>query len=594
MFAIDTKGFDETTAKRLIAVSDVNVLHKDGVSALHMAASWDNEKMVALLIAAGAKLSLIDKEGKTPLDYAQKFPAIATLLRNAGAKSANDAGDTLFAALLSGDSDEKAETPTAPATAAPTASQKALDDVDGEGRSALMRATEDHNTEEMARLVKAGASVDIANPSYGGTALFTATWASQLDSMKLLVDAGADVNHLNTKGKSALEAYADTSKLEAMQILIEAGIDREFVPNAIAKAKANGRTEIVDYLSKLPAAVPAKPKAKAAPAPAKLQAAPIAAQDKALYDAVKKIDDNRADATDDNWATIKKLLDEGASAHYADDTGMTTLMMMTRCDERGRLSDAQSKTLVARSDLNAADSDGNTALHYAATYQNRRLVEMLVAAGADLNLLNRNGSKPVNMTISEEIQDYLNGLKNQVAPQTPAPTVAKPITAPAATLPAPKAPVATTQNQPNEIKPNVGKPTGDLAANTVAIRTLLQAQTRFDYATADAFLQAGADITGVDTEGKTPLRRACENGIPTAALWLTRQNIALDAANSDGMTALMFAAERSDDAAAGVIVGRLLSNGADPKLKNKEGKTALDLARAKGNEKVIASIERER
>ena len=461
---------------------------------------------------------------------------------------------------------------TAPTTGAPTESQKALDDVDGEGRSALMRATEDHNTDEMARLVKAGASVDIADTKYGGTALFTATWASQLDSMKLLIDAGADVNHLNTQGETALEAYAATSKLDAMRMLIEAGIDRKFVPNAIAKAKANNRPEIVDYLSNLPAAVPGARKPRAARIPATPKTAPIAAQDKALYDAVKIVDDNRADATEDNWETIKKLLDEGATAHYADNTGMTTLMMMTRCDQHGRLTDAQSKTLVTRSELNAADSDGNTALHYAATYGNRRLVEMLVAAGADSSLLNRNGSTPANMTTSGEIKNYLNGAKNQVATQTPEQNAA---TAPAATAPAPNA-AQTAENY---------------ASATAEIFMVLQRPT-FDAATVEKLLRDGADIQTANSQGSTALMFASAVGTVETARWILSKNVPIDAANQIGMTALMYAAERTGDEISLSIVTELLKNHANARLKNKDGKTALDLARAKGNSNAASTLEK--
>ncbi|MEO6908789.1 MAG: ankyrin repeat domain-containing protein [Abditibacteriaceae bacterium] len=86
LFSLDAKGFDETIAKRLIVVSDVNAQPK-GATALHFAAQSGNERMVALLIAAGAKLSTVSNKGNTPLDSAHNFPAIVAMLRNAGAES---------------------------------------------------------------------------------------------------------------------------------------------------------------------------------------------------------------------------------------------------------------------------------------------------------------------------------------------------------------------------------------------------------------------------------------------------------------------------------------------------------------------------
>ena len=52
--------------------------------------------------------------------------------------------------------------------------------------------------------------------------------------------------------------------------------------------------------------------------------------------------------------------------------------------------------LTAGVDVNAATTDGNTALHYAAGAGRDRIVQFLVAHGADLNAKTKNGRTPLD------------------------------------------------------------------------------------------------------------------------------------------------------------------------------------------------------
>ena len=75
------------------------------------------------------------------------------------------------------------------------------------------------NTEVIKLLIEAGADVN-AQDKYGRTAL---TYAENLEKIKLLIEAGADVNTANKKNRWTALMYAKNA--EKIKLLIEAGAD---------------------------------------------------------------------------------------------------------------------------------------------------------------------------------------------------------------------------------------------------------------------------------------------------------------------------------------------------------------------------------
>jgi len=110
--------------------------------------------------------------------------------------------------------------------------------------------------------------------------------------------------------------------------------------------------------------------------------------------------------------------------------------------------------------------------------------------------------------------------------------------------------------------------------------------------TMKLLLDKGASIRETDLSGYNVLHMAVVRGsLDKTALLLGRADIAsiLNQKNpKSGMTALMYAALHPDDSA---IVKRLLEKGADFKLTDYTGKTALSIAKEKGNAKTIALLE---
>lgn len=90
----------------------------------------------------------------------------------------------------------------------------------------------------------------------------------------------------------------------------------------------------------------------------------------------------------------------------------------------------------------------------------------------------------------------------------------------------------------------------------------------------------GINLDAKDNDGFTALHWAAWSGMPQSTILLVSQGgLDLNAQEKAGYTPLMLAALRGNAAA----VHLLLELGADPALKNAEGKTALDIATEKGN-----------
>eukprot|EP01051_Picozoa_sp_SAG22_P022192 SAG22_NODE_5221_length_1059_cov_0.980208_1_plen_110_part_10 len=102
------------------------------------------------------------------------------------------------------------------------------------------------------------------------------------------------------------------------------------------------------------------------------------------------------------------------------------------------------------------------------------------------------------------------------------------------------------------------------------------AASRNDLARVNELLRQGAQLEWRHPEnGRTPLAEACWKGSYEAAEALCAHGAELDTRKNTQNTPLMSAALYGYPK----ICAMLLALGADPSLKNKGGKTALDLAR---------------
>jgi ankyrin repeat protein len=92
----------------------------------------------------------------------------------------------------------------------------------GDGSTPIQWAVYHGDVAEVARLIKAGADVKMAN-SYGATPMSLAAATGNAPIIRLLLNAGADVESANAEGQTALMAVARTGNVEAAKLLIQHG-----------------------------------------------------------------------------------------------------------------------------------------------------------------------------------------------------------------------------------------------------------------------------------------------------------------------------------------------------------------------------------
>ena len=165
---------------------DVNVRRADGVTALHLAAHWDDLVTVERLLAAGADPTVAEDHGITALALASENASVAMV-------------ETL---LFAG----------APAEVAQT-----------NGVTPLMTAARTGQVAVVEALLARGASVNATTTTIGQTALMWAVSEGHADMVRVLLAAGADVAVSSTRGFTPLLFAARNGDVTVAELLLDAG-----------------------------------------------------------------------------------------------------------------------------------------------------------------------------------------------------------------------------------------------------------------------------------------------------------------------------------------------------------------------------------
>ena len=227
--------------------ADVTTPQGDGTTALHWAGYWDEDDMAALLLDAGADANATTDLGVTPLWTACENGSaqMTRILLEVGAdpNAALLSGETLLMTATHSGSAAVIEQLLAAGADVNTAEQ-------GRGQTALMWAVAQRHPDVVEALLahqpdvhaRSDVRTEVVktspepwNPDYiidllqgGYTPLLFAARVGDLDSARLLVAAGADVNDTAPYGTSATVVAAHSGHGELAAFLLEQGAD----PNA--------------------------------------------------------------------------------------------------------------------------------------------------------------------------------------------------------------------------------------------------------------------------------------------------------------------------------------------------------------------------
>ena len=396
--------------------ADVNAPQADGMTALHWAVYRDDAEMADELLNAGAGVNAATRYGVTPLSLA-----------------CTNGNDALVERLLTAGADPNlalpgGETPlmTAARTGALSAVRTllargaAVDAKDASrGQTALMWAAAEGHADVVRELVAAGADVRARVPS-GFTPLFFAVREGRLDVVKSLLQAGADVNETIPVDGPRRKGYGGALPRAGMSPLLLAVVNAHFeLGAALLDAGANPNVDVTGYTPLHAITVVRKPgvgdndpapEGSGAMTSLELvrQLVTHGANVNAKMTRRVNLNNTRANeigATPFLLASLtadaelmKTLAALGADTRLTNVENSTPLMMAAGLATRSPGEDAGTESEVLEAvrvlldlgaDINAVDINGETAMHGAAYKNLPKVVKLLAATGARIEVWNR-------------------------------------------------------------------------------------------------------------------------------------------------------------------------------------------------------------
>jgi len=436
--------------------ADVNAREGDGATALHWAVVRDDVETIDGLLRAGANVKAANDYGVTPLSLActNRNAAVVKKLLSAGAdpNAATSMGETpLMTCTRTGSVD--GVTALFEHGATNVNAQEA-----SHGQTALMWAAAQEAPDVVRALLAHGADVHarstsrllpvslgggggnfrdaVLQPQGGATPLLFAARHGRIDNARLLLDAGADVNEAAPNGESALVTASFSGQGAFAAFLLDRGAN----PNdttagyaALHAAVLRGDLELVKALC----AHGADPNVRLTKGSRQQRDSSWYALSGALVGATPFL----LAAKYAEIEIMRVLVGYGADHRLSADDGTTPLMAIAgagwtasgSANRRGQNFGVDAAQLIMAagerptfegtrlalelgSDVNAADRNGNTALHAAASLAFSTVVQLLVDHGAKLDVKNKAGRAPQDLIC----RDRAGKLVRPVGTVTPA------------------------------------------------------------------------------------------------------------------------------------------------------------------------------
>ena len=412
---------------------DINARQGDGATALHWAVHLNDAGIVDLLLKAGAKTDVADDTGVTPLYLAclnREGGLVERLLQaRANPNAALASGETVLMTCA-----RTGESAGVRSLLARGASVNAKEP--GHDQTALMWAAAQAHPEAVDALIRGGADVRARSRSYaqtvtsevtqragreelnytvprgGSTALLFAARSGDVDSARLLIAAGADINDALPDGASALVVAAHSGHGDVAALLLEKGADPNAADVGYTALHAAVLRSDLDLVKSLLAhrANPNAQITKGTPVRRNSQDFELP---KTLIGATPYLLAAKFLEAD----IMRALAAGGADTRLPMKDGATPLMAAAGMgivapaqdekrgtDRRGlaildggkvepdiQVLQAVTAALDLGSDINAVNPAGDTAVHIAAAQGYADVVKLLASRGADLNVRNVKG-----------------------------------------------------------------------------------------------------------------------------------------------------------------------------------------------------------
>ncbi|XP_029428213.1 protein phosphatase 1 regulatory subunit 12B-like isoform X2 [Rhinatrema bivittatum] len=235
-----SSGDTEEVKKLLAQGADINTVNVDGLTSLHQACIDENLDVVKFLVQSGADVNQQDNEGWTPLHAVAScgYLNIAEYLISHGANvaSVNSEGEV-------------------PLDLAEEASMRdlLLDQIRRQGIDLDLSRKEEENRmlQDARQWLNRGKIEDIKHSRSGASALHVAAAKGYLEVMRLLIQAGSNLNVQDIDGWTPLHAAAHWGLKEACTILAEALCNME-VKNKLGQTPFDVADEsVVEHLEML-------------------------------------------------------------------------------------------------------------------------------------------------------------------------------------------------------------------------------------------------------------------------------------------------------------------------------------------------------
>ncbi|KAI1882025.1 hypothetical protein AGOR_G00246450 [Albula goreensis] len=235
-----SSGDTEEVQRMLDRGADINYANVDGLTALHQACIDDNVDMVTFLVEQGASVNQPDNEGWIPLHAAAScgYMDIAEYLISQGASV--------------GVVNSEGETPL------DIAEEEAMEELlqneinrQGVDIEAARKEEERIMLRDARQWLNSGQINDVRHAKSGGTALHVAAAKGYSEVLKLLIQAGYDVNIKDFDGWTPLHAAAHWGKEEACRILVENLCDMDAINKVGQTAFDVADEDVLGYLEEL-------------------------------------------------------------------------------------------------------------------------------------------------------------------------------------------------------------------------------------------------------------------------------------------------------------------------------------------------------